>query len=217
MLREPLPGSDHDPSVRCAGADRYRKKLQPPATISARSWSATPIQSPAQGNADDTFETVVNRWEALARVPTIAALQGSVYGGATDLALACDFRIGVEGMRMLMCRRPGSASSITRAVSSAMVSRLGVAAAKRLFLTAEPIEAEEMRRFLAISTRSSRPKRWRRASMRLRRGSRRQRAARACRAETRDQRDRRRRPARQRRARRKRAPARRPPRIMPKR
>ncbi len=96
------------------------------------------------GQADDTFETVVNRLEAL-RVPTIAALQGSVYGGATDLALACDFRIGVEGMRMLM---PAARLGIIYYPSGIerYVSRLGAAAAKRLFLTAEPIEAEEMRR-----------------------------------------------------------------------
>ena len=34
------------------------------------------------------------------RVPTIAALNGGVYGGAVDLALACDFRIGVSGMAL---------------------------------------------------------------------------------------------------------------------
>src|SRR6516162_4460631 len=49
----------------------------------------------------DGFEWMVDRLEGM-RVPTIAALNGSVYGGATDLALACDFRIGVEGMRLLM-------------------------------------------------------------------------------------------------------------------
>src|ERR1700722_10493757 len=99
---------------------------------------------PEPGEADDLFETVVNRLEGL-RVPTIAALQGSVYGGATDLALACDFRIGVAGMRMLM---PAARLGIIYYPSGIerYVSRLGVAAAKRLFLTAEPIEAEEMRR-----------------------------------------------------------------------
>jgi enoyl-CoA hydratase/carnithine racemase len=78
-------------------------------------------------------------------VPTIAALQGSVYGGATDLALACDFRIGVESMRMLM---PAARLGIVYYPNGIerYVSRLGVAAAKRLFLTAEPIEADEMRR-----------------------------------------------------------------------
>jgi len=98
----------------------------------------------------ESFERVVDRLEAL-RVPTIAALQGSVYGGATDLALACDFRIGVEGMRLLMpAARLGIvyyASGIER-----YVSRLGIAAAKRLFLTAEPIDAGEMRRIGYLDT-----------------------------------------------------------------
>ncbi len=97
-----------------------------------------------QPEDNDAFERVVNGLAEL-RIPTIAALQGSVYGGATDLALACDFRIGVEGMRMLM---PAARLGIVYYPSGIerYVSRLGVAAAKRLFLTAEPIEAEEMRR-----------------------------------------------------------------------
>lgn len=99
-------------------------------------------ESPTQEEV--SFESVVDQLEAL-RVPTIAALQGSVYGGATDLALACDFRIGVEGMRMLM---PAARLGIVYYSSGIerYVSRLGVAAAKRLFLTAEPIDAGEMRR-----------------------------------------------------------------------
>ena len=92
----------------------------------------------------DAFERTVDRLEAL-RVPTIAALNGSVYGGATDLALACDFRLGVEGMRMLM---PAARLGIVYYASGIgrYVSRLGVAAAKKLFLTAQPIDAAEMLR-----------------------------------------------------------------------
>ena len=92
----------------------------------------------------DAFERTVDRLEAL-RVPTIAALHGSVYGGATDLALACDFRIGVEGMRMLM---PAARLGIVYYPSGVQryVTRLGVAAAKKLFLTAQPIDAAEMLR-----------------------------------------------------------------------
>jgi enoyl-CoA hydratase len=92
----------------------------------------------------DAFERAANRLEAL-RAPTIAALNGSVYGGATDLALACDFRIGVAGMRMLM---PAARLGIVYYPSGIRryVTRLGVAAAKKLFLTAEPIDDQEMLR-----------------------------------------------------------------------
>src|SRR5262249_56319956 len=47
------------------------------------------------------FDRLVDQLEAL-RVPTIAAVGGSLYGGGTDLALACDFRIGVPGIELMM-------------------------------------------------------------------------------------------------------------------
>ncbi|MFC7539095.1 hypothetical protein ACFQU2_05965 [Siccirubricoccus deserti] len=37
---------------------------------------------------------MINRLEMLT-IPTVARLHGGVYGGSTDLALACDFRVGV--------------------------------------------------------------------------------------------------------------------------
>jgi enoyl-CoA hydratase/carnithine racemase len=90
------------------------------------------------------FERMVDRLEAL-RVPTIAALNGSVYGGSTDLALACDFRIGVTGMRMFM---PAARLGIVYYASGMRryVTRLGLAAAKKLFLTAQPMQTDELLR-----------------------------------------------------------------------
>jgi enoyl-CoA hydratase/carnithine racemase len=45
-------------------------------------------------DAGALFEELADAWEA-ARPVTVAAIHGGVYGGATDLALACDFRLGV--------------------------------------------------------------------------------------------------------------------------
>ncbi|MFN0302370.1 MAG: enoyl-CoA hydratase/isomerase family protein [Burkholderiales bacterium] len=76
-------------------------------------------------------------------VPTIAALNGSVYGGATDLALACDFRVGVTGSRFVM---PAMRIGL-HYYSGAMrryVERLGLSAAKRLFLLGDPVPCEQM-------------------------------------------------------------------------
>jgi enoyl-CoA hydratase len=88
------------------------------------------------------FGQVVDSLEALP-LPTIAALQGSVFGGATDLALACDFRVGVHGMQLRMpAARLGLhyyASGLRR-----YVQRLGLNTAKRLFLTADTVSAEEL-------------------------------------------------------------------------
>jgi enoyl-CoA hydratase/carnithine racemase len=95
-------------------------------------------------SAGSAFEVVVNRLEDLS-VPTICRLNGGVYGGATDLALACDFRIGVDTGEMFMpAARLGLhyyKSGIAR-----YVSRLGTDNAKKLFLTAEKIGAPEMLR-----------------------------------------------------------------------
>ena len=53
------------------------------------------------GVEGDGFEGMVARVAAV-KVPVIAALNGGVFGGAADLALACDFRIGVKGMRLFV-------------------------------------------------------------------------------------------------------------------
>jgi enoyl-CoA hydratase len=142
VLRETFTRIDRDPGVRVLVLTGTGKSFSSGYHIGALLEQKS--AKPAPSDDGDSFETVVNRLEAL-RVPTIAALQGSVYGGATDLALACDFRIGVEGMRMLM---PAARLGIVYypAGIERYVSRLGVAAAKHLFLTAEPIDAEEMHR-----------------------------------------------------------------------
>lgn len=80
-----------------------------------------------------------------ARPVTIAAVQGGAYGGGTDLCLACDFRIGTPQADMFMpATRLGLhfyAGGMSR-----YVTRLGLDQAKRLFLTAERIQADEMLR-----------------------------------------------------------------------
>lgn len=90
------------------------------------------------------FGETVDLLEA-ARPVTIAAVQGGAYGGGTDLCLACDFRIGTPQANMFMPAvrfglhfYPGGMRRY--------ISRLGIDAAKRLFLTAEKIEADEMLR-----------------------------------------------------------------------
>jgi enoyl-CoA hydratase/carnithine racemase len=108
-------------------------------SVADRATSAT-----AQPSAGSAFEVVVDRLEDLG-VPTICRLNGGVYGGSTDLALACDFRIGVDTAEMFMpAARLGLhyyKSGIGR-----YVSRLGVDNAKMLFLTAQKITAPEMLR-----------------------------------------------------------------------
>jgi enoyl-CoA hydratase/carnithine racemase len=97
-----------------------------------------------QQSAGSAFEVVVNRLEDLG-VPTICRLNGGVYGGSTDLALACDFRIGVDTAEMFM---PAARLGLHyyRSGIERYVTRLGVDNAKKLFLTAQKIGAPEMLR-----------------------------------------------------------------------
>ena len=87
---------------------------------------------------------MVDRFERL-RIPTICRLQGGVYGGPTDFALTADFRIGVAGMEMFM---PAGRLGVHYYPGGLRryVSRLGLNNAKRLFLTAEKLGAEELLR-----------------------------------------------------------------------
>ena len=90
------------------------------------------------------FEDMVNAVED-ARPVTLVLLQGGVYGGATDLALACDFRLGSTATEMFMPAARLGLHFYRRGLER-YVTRLGLDQAKRLFLTAEKIDAREMRK-----------------------------------------------------------------------
>ena len=97
-----------------------------------------------QEDPQATFEQVADTLENL-RPVTVCALNGSVYGGATDLVLACDFALGVQGMQ---ARMPAAALGLHYYPGgvSRFVSRLGLANAKRAFLGAQTFDAAEMQR-----------------------------------------------------------------------
>jgi len=78
-----------------------------------------------------------------ARPVTIAAINGGVYGGGTDLCLACDFRLGSSAANMFM---PAAKLGLHFYPGGMVryITRLGLNQAKRLFLTAEKIDALEM-------------------------------------------------------------------------
>ena len=91
------------------------------------------------------FEDMANAVEAASPV-AVAVVHGGAYGGGTDLALACDFRIGTYAAEMFM---PAARLGLHyyRGGLERYVTRLGLDTAKRLFLTAERFDARAMRAF----------------------------------------------------------------------
>ena len=97
-------------------------------------------QSQVKGSA---FGDMVDALEDC-RAVTIASIHGGIFGGATDMALACDFRVGGNTAEMFM---PAARLGLHYYQSGLerYVSRLGLDTAKRLFLTAEKLDASAMR------------------------------------------------------------------------
>ena len=90
----------------------------------------------------DFFQQTTDRLAAL-RIPSVCALNGSVFGGGVELALSCDFRIGIHGTRL---RVPAAQIGLCYPISgiNRFVERLGVNLAKRLLVGAEEFDANAM-------------------------------------------------------------------------
>ena len=97
------------------------------------------IDSAVEGDASQIFAAMVDALEGLPQV-TICAINGGVFGGSTDLALACDIRLGVPQTRMFM---PAARIGLHYYESGLRryCTRLGLDNAKRLCLLAEEFDA----------------------------------------------------------------------------
>ncbi|GAB7541167.1 enoyl-CoA hydratase/isomerase family protein [Cupriavidus sp. 8B] len=93
---------------------------------------------------DRSLEDMIDALETL-ELPTLCAMNGSAYGGGTDLALACDFRIGVHGCKLFMPAAKFGLHYYPGGLRR-FVSRLGSPAAKKIFLTSMTLESEELLR-----------------------------------------------------------------------
>lgn len=134
---------DNDPAIRVLVLTGTGKNFSSGYHLGDLQDRASGGQTPAASAPRNTsFEDMVNKLENL-RVPTICKLNGGVYGGATDLALCCDFRVGDTNAQMFM---PAARLGLHYYESGIVryVTRLGVNAAKLLFLSARRIQAQEM-------------------------------------------------------------------------
>ncbi len=88
------------------------------------------------------FENTVKRLAQLPQV-VLAVVNGSVYGGATDMVLACDLRIGLNGSEF---RMPACALGLHYYPSGLQryVQVLGLDATRQAFLTANAMPVERL-------------------------------------------------------------------------
>jgi enoyl-CoA hydratase/carnithine racemase len=93
---------------------------------------------------DRSLEDMFDAIESL-DIPTLCAMNGSAYGGGTDLALACDFRIGVRGCRLFMPAAKFGLHYYPGGLRR-FVTRLGPTTAKKIFLTSMTLESDELLR-----------------------------------------------------------------------
>lgn len=91
---------------------------------------------------ENPLDTVASRLEDLP-FATICALNGSVYGGGTDLALACDFRIGQTTAKSFI---PPSRFGIHYPLNGLRraVERIGLGPAKQLYLAGDTFDAQRL-------------------------------------------------------------------------
>lgn len=91
---------------------------------------------------DDAFQQMTGLMASL-RVPTICALNGNVFGGGVELAVSCDFRIGIEGSRM---RVPAAAFGLCYPAAGIqrLVECLGARVTRRVLMAAEEFDSTAM-------------------------------------------------------------------------
>ncbi len=150
-LRRPLEHNRIDPSDLAILLDHFEQarsnkdvRVLVVTGTGHKTFSSGYTVAAIREHLDDRLERVLDTLESLP-LPVVCALNGSVYGGAIDLALCCDFRIGVKGSRMFM---PAAKFGLHYYPGGLRryVTRLGLNSAKRLFLTAQAMDADEMLR-----------------------------------------------------------------------
>jgi methylmalonyl-CoA decarboxylase len=116
------------------------------AHAGARVWSSghdvkelpTPGRDPL--GYEDSLVRVLRTVQYLT-IPVIAMIDGSVWGGACDLAFTCDILVGSHNAQFTMTPAklgvPYNASGLLR-----FMNILGINSAKEMFFTAQPIKAE---------------------------------------------------------------------------
>jgi len=90
----------------------------------------------------DDFQSMTNAIASLS-MPSLAIVEGDVFGGGAELLFSCDFRLGVTGKYLKI---PAAAVGLCYPVEGIkrMTQRLGSTLVRKLLLTTEPVRFEEL-------------------------------------------------------------------------
>ena len=90
----------------------------------------------------DDFQSMTNAIASLA-MPSLAIVEGDVFGGGAELLFSCDFRLGVTGKHLKI---PAGAVGLCYPVEGIrrMTQRLGSTLVRKLLLTTELVSFEEL-------------------------------------------------------------------------
>ncbi len=96
----------------------------------------------SDGVIEELFQELTDKLANI-KIPTICAMNGSAFGGGAEVALCCDFRIGVKGMTVQI---PAARFGLCYPINGIQryIQRLGVNTAKRLLMAAETLDAETL-------------------------------------------------------------------------
>ena len=98
-------------------------------------------------NGDD-FQSMTNAIAELP-IPTLAIVEADVFGGGAELLFSCDFRMAVEGKKLMI---PAAAVGLCYPIEGIerMTQRLGSTLVRRLLLTTEPVSFKTLSQHGAI-------------------------------------------------------------------
>lgn len=100
------------------------------------------VELAGNGAIADHFEELTNKLAAMP-IATLCAMNGSAFGGGAEIALSCDFRIGVKDMTVHI---PAARFGLCYPVNGIQryIHRIGVNATKKLLMAAETLDAESL-------------------------------------------------------------------------
>jgi methylglutaconyl-CoA hydratase len=141
-LTDALDALDGDPAVRAVVLTGEGSTFSAGADLN---WMRGMAAADEQVNYADSLRLArLMRTLNFLSKPTIARVNGAAYGGGVGLVACCDIAIGVEGAKFSLSEV--KLGLVPAVISPYVVAAIGLRQARRLFLSAEVIEASEAER-----------------------------------------------------------------------